>query len=88
MRMPCAACQGAGQMRAKCGSCSGSGLTKTKKKVTVTVPAGVDSTTNLRLVGQGDAGPNGGPKGHLWVKLKVRTALCIELSDRAIERVC
>jgi hypothetical protein len=32
---------------------------------------GVDNSTNLRLANQGDAGERGGPKGHLWVKIKV-----------------
>lgn len=41
------------------------------RTVNVSIPAGVDDTTNLRLASQGDAGPMGGPRGHLWVRLRV-----------------
>jgi molecular chaperone DnaJ len=67
----CNSCDGTGKQRTPCVTCAGTGLIKDKKKVNVNIPAGVDSSSNLRLVSQGDAGKLGGPRGHLWVKLKV-----------------
>jgi molecular chaperone DnaJ len=65
----CPACNGAGKSTPSCGTCHGETTVAETKKVTVTIPAGVDSNTNLRLVNQGDAGFKNGPRGHLWVKL-------------------
>ncbi len=67
----CTACNGAGKSTPQCIACGGETTVAETKKVTVTIPAGVDSNTNLRLVNQGDAGFKNGPRGHLWVKLQV-----------------
>lgn len=71
INMQCNSCHGTGQHQASCNSCSGEGLVRRSHEVIVTVPAGVDDKTNLRLVNQGNAGPFGGPRGHMWVKLRV-----------------
>jgi len=68
----CRSCGGQGQMRTSCSSCRGSGLVPERRTVEVTIPPGVNTNTMLRLVGQGDAGELKGPRGHLWIKLKVR----------------
>jgi len=71
IQMPCNTCKGQGETRTPCSTCKGNGTVKETKTVSVTVPAGVDSNTNLRLRDQGDAGKAGGTKGHLWVKVAV-----------------
>ena len=58
-------------MEDKCEDCSGSGHKQVKKKLKITIPAGVDSGTRLRVSGEGDAGQRGGPAGDLYVYLFV-----------------
>jgi molecular chaperone DnaJ len=70
---PCAECNGTGQKVEKyCGDCSGQGTKKGQKDLTITVPAGVDDGNRLRVRGEGDAGPKGGPPGDLYVFLRVK----------------
>jgi molecular chaperone DnaJ len=45
---------------------------RVKKRLTVTIPPGVDDGTRVRLAGEGNVGINGGPPGHLYVFLSVR----------------
>jgi molecular chaperone DnaJ len=69
----CPACQGSGKViRTPCPTCHGQGLEQKEETMTVNVPAGVDSGTNLRMSGGGDASPvpNGVP-GDLFVVLDV-----------------
>lgn len=69
----CANCRGTGQkVEEYCGTCSGQGLTSKTKQIKVTVPPGVESGNKLRVRGEGDAGPNGGPAGDLYIFLKVK----------------
>jgi molecular chaperone DnaJ len=68
----CGDCEGEGVRRTKCGDCGGEGLKRERRRVTVTIPPGVDNDTNLRLQQQGDAGQYGGPRGHLWVRMSVK----------------
>ena len=69
----CSACQGAGQViRHPCKSCSGAGSQRNQRKLKVNIPPGVDHGTRLRLSGEGESGPNGGPKGDLYVLIHVR----------------
>jgi len=68
----CPACGGQGQViEDKCDDCGGSGQKQVKKKLKITIPAGVDSGTRLRVSGEGDAGQRGGPPGDLYVYLFV-----------------
>lgn len=68
----CPTCNGTGQViEDKCESCSGKGQKQETKKLKITVPAGVDSGTRLRVSGEGDAGSRGGPAGDLYVYLFV-----------------
>ena len=61
MSTMCPYCRGEGQIvRDKCGECSGKGRVATHRKVSVTVPAGVDTGNQLRLNGEGDGGVRGG----------------------------
>merc|ERR1711920_1075880 len=55
-----------------CGTCGGEGLTQKSKQIKVTIPAGVEDGNKLRVRGEGDAGPKGGPSGDLYIYLKVK----------------
>jgi molecular chaperone DnaJ len=68
----CPTCNGQGQViEEKCESCGGAGRKQEKKKLKITIPAGVDNGTRLRVSGEGDAGNLGGPAGDLYVYLSV-----------------
>jgi molecular chaperone DnaJ len=69
----CPGCRGAGkQVEEYCGVCSGQGVVEEPKNVKVKVPPGIEDGTKLRLRGEGDAGPKGGPPGDLYVFLRVQ----------------
>lgn len=68
----CPTCGGTGTVVEKyCGSCDGKGVLKRSKKLNVNIPPGVQDGNRLRIRGEGDAGPKGGPSGDLYVFLKV-----------------
>lgn len=70
---PCAACQGFGTVIADpCPECSGEGRVRTRRTIPVDVPAGVESGTRIKLTGQGEVGPAGGPPGDLYVEVRER----------------
>ncbi len=69
---PCPLCTGRGHVPTeRCGTCNGTGETRTRRKIIVTVPAGSDAGTKIRLKGQGGRGSNGGPPGDLLITLQV-----------------
>jgi molecular chaperone DnaJ len=69
---PCGTCRGEGRVIDKpCPGCRGEGRRRGKKELTIKIPAGVETGSRLRLTGEGDAGPNGGPAGDLYVVLTV-----------------
>jgi molecular chaperone DnaJ len=66
----CPTCNGSGQViEDKCEVCSGNGQKQETKKLKITIPAGVDNGTRLRVSSEGDAGQRGGPPGDLYVYL-------------------
>lgn len=68
----CPTCNGEGQViEDKCESCGGAGRKQETKKLKITIPAGVDNGTRLRVSKEGDAGQRGGPPGDLYVYLFV-----------------
>jgi len=70
---PCPTCRGEGSTIEKpCRECDGTGLATKKQKIRVTIPAGVDDGKRVAIPSQGDAGPNGGPPGDLYVFIHVR----------------
>jgi molecular chaperone DnaJ len=70
---PCPVCLGRGQVPSqRCPTCGGSGEVRTRKKVVITVPEGVDAGTRIRLRGQGGKGANGGPPGDLLITFQVK----------------
>ena len=69
----CPNCRGTGQQIDEyCGACSGQGLLQKTKQVKISIPAGVEDGNKLRVRGEGDAGPKGGPSGDLYIFLKVK----------------
>jgi molecular chaperone DnaJ len=69
---PCPTCRGFGTVIPDpCKECSGDGRVRSRRAVTVTVPAGVDSGTRIQLAGEGEVGPGGGPAGDLYVEVEV-----------------
>jgi molecular chaperone DnaJ len=69
----CPACQGAGQIvKERCLECRGQGRLEREKTIELRIPPGVDTGTRLRVAGEGEPGPNGGPAGDLYVVLEVK----------------
>ncbi|XP_023761740.1 uncharacterized protein LOC111910192 [Lactuca sativa] len=68
----CPNCNGKGEMISEyCRKCSGEGRIRVKKDIKVKIPPGVSKGSILRVAGEGDAGPKGGPPGDLYVYLGV-----------------
>lgn len=68
----CPDCQGKGTIiKEKCHDCRGTGYIQTKKKLKVSIPAGIDDGQAIRLSGVGEPGSNGGPRGDLLVEVAV-----------------
>ena len=68
----CSTCLGSGQiLKDPCKTCRGEGRVRAEKNLSVSVPAGVDSDTHLRISGEGEAGLYGGPPGDLFVVIHV-----------------
>lgn len=69
----CTRCRGTGKIiHSPCKSCGGNGSVKKSKRITVTIPAGIDDGQAVSLRGQGNAGKNGGPAGDLIVGVRVK----------------
>jgi len=69
---PCAACSATGGGSRPCGACHGRGVRPVPERVSVRIPAGVDTGTQIRVRQEGHAGPFGGPRGDLIVSTRVR----------------
>ncbi|MGB0100097.1 MAG: molecular chaperone DnaJ [Nocardioides sp.] len=69
---PCAACRGFGTIIPDpCRECSGDGRVRSRRTLTVKIPAGVDTGTRVQLGGEGEVGPGGGPAGDLYVEIHI-----------------
>lgn len=69
---PCAACRGFGQIIPDpCRECAGDGRVRSRRTLTIKIPAGVDHGTRVQLSGQGEVGPGGGPAGDIYVEIHV-----------------
>ena len=70
---PCTTCRGAGKViQTHCTSCRGEGMERRRRKIAVTIPAGVESGMQVRLTGEGDAGREGGGSGNLYIHVDVQ----------------
>jgi molecular chaperone DnaJ len=73
LQQTCPRCRGSGSIiRNPCDTCLGQGRVRRARKLSVKIPAGVDSGDRVRLSGEGEAGRNGGPPGDLYVEVQVR----------------
>lgn len=73
LQQTCPRCRGSGKIvKNPCDTCLGQGRIRRTKKLSVKVPAGVDTGDRIRLSGEGEAGRNGGPPGDLYVEVAVR----------------
>ncbi len=69
---PCAACRGFGSIIPDpCRECAGDGRVRSRRTLTVKIPAGVDNGTRVQLSEQGEVGSGGGPAGDLYVEIHV-----------------
>lgn len=69
----CSHCQGSGQViKNPCPSCRGQGRVEKERTLELKIPPGVDTGSKLRVSGEGDAGPNNGPSGDLYVVIRVQ----------------
>jgi molecular chaperone DnaJ len=70
---PCPQCQGYGTVIPHpCVECAGDGRIRTRRSLTVRIPAGVDTGTRIQLTGEGEVGPGDGPAGDLYVEVTER----------------
>ena len=68
----CPSCHGKGKIiKNPCKSCHGVGRVEKEKTLQVTIPAGVEDGTRIRLAGEGEAGTNGAPPGDLYIFLDI-----------------
>lgn len=69
----CPTCNGKGSTyKTTCTECKGKGQQRNNKDIVVKVPAGVDTGSQLKLTGKGQAGRNGGPNGDIYIEFKVK----------------
>lgn len=68
----CRTCSGTGRkIETKCSFCFGSGQKLKEEKLNLTIPAGIEENTTMRLAGKGLPGINGGPNGDLYVTISI-----------------
>lgn len=73
IQQTCPHCHGQGEMIAEpCSTCHGQGRVRESKKLTVKIPPGIDEGDRIRLSGEGEAGPQGGPAGDLYVQVSLK----------------
>jgi molecular chaperone DnaJ len=78
----CHACGGAGQtIKTPCKSCGGSGRIRKEKTLQLSVPAGIEAGTRIRLTGEGEAGVRGGTAGDLYVFIGIKAHRFFQRED-------
>ncbi|MBQ0000407.1 MAG: molecular chaperone DnaJ [Clostridiales bacterium] len=81
----CPECNGSGQMiKDKCPDCRGTGYTSSRKKISVSIPAGIDQGQSIRIREKGEPGINGGPRGDLLVEVNVASHPIFQRDDMDI----
>ena len=69
---PCETCQGYGTtIPYPCATCQGQGRVRSRRTVSLDIPAGVETGLRLQLPGSGEVGPAGGPNGDLYIEVTV-----------------
>ncbi|CAA0827877.1 DNAJ heat shock family protein [Striga hermonthica] len=84
----CSACGGSGETSTPCPACSGNGRLRKSKRISLKVPAGVDSGSRLRVRSEGNAGLRGGPPGDLFVAIEVRPDPVLKRDETNILYTC
>ena len=81
----CPECKGKGKIiKEKCPDCYGTGYKSSRKKIQVSVPAGIDNGQSIRIRGKGEPGINGGERGDLSVEVVVSRHPIFERQDYTI----
>ncbi|HSP07968.1 MAG TPA: molecular chaperone DnaJ [Candidatus Dormibacteraeota bacterium] len=81
----CPTCAGAGRILLNpCAQCHGQGRIETPRRLAVRIPAGVDTGSQIRLNGEGEAGVRGGPPGDLYVVLRVKADAHLARHDQDV----
>lgn len=81
----CPECDGTGKVvKDKCTSCRGTGYIANRKKIQVSVPAGIDNGQSIRIRDRGEPGRNGGPRGDLLVEVQVQRHPIFQRQDMEI----
>ncbi|KAK9096424.1 hypothetical protein Sjap_021921 [Stephania japonica] len=86
--MTCSACGGMGETSVPCNTCSGDGRVRRTKRISLKVPAGVDSGSRLRVRSEGNAGRRGGAPGDLFVIIDVIPDPVLKRDDTSILYTC
>lgn len=86
--MTCSTCGGSGEISTPCGTCNGDGRVRKSKRISLKVPAGVDSGSRLRVRSEGNAGRRGGPPGDLFVAIEVLSDPILKRDDTNILYTC
>ena len=82
---PCPDCRGTGKIiKDKCSDCYGTGYVSNKKKIQISIPAGIDNGQSVRIRDKGEPGVNGGPRGDLLVEVIVSRHPIFQRSDMDI----
>lgn len=84
----CPMCGGTGESSTPCNTCGGDGCVRRTKKISLKVPAGVDSGSRLRVRSEGNAGKRGGPPGDLYVFVNVRPDPVLKRDGNNILATC
>ncbi|XP_057795785.1 chaperone protein dnaJ A7A, chloroplastic-like [Salvia miltiorrhiza] len=86
--MTCSTCGGDGEISTPCNTCGGEGRVRKSKRISLKVPAGVDSGSRLRVRNEGNAGRRGGPPGDLFVTIDVLPDPVLRRDDTNILYTC
>ncbi len=82
VQQTCPQCAGSGEeITNPCNDCNGLGSKQASKKISVTIPKGVDDGTRIRLAGKGEAGTKGGTSGDLYLFINVHSHDLFKRSD-------
>jgi len=82
VQQTCPQCAGSGEeITNPCNDCNGQGNKQASKKISVTIPKGVDDGTRIRLAGKGEAGSRGGANGDLYLFINVHSHDLFKRSD-------
>ncbi len=89
VQQTCPQCSGSGeQITNPCSSCSGQGKKQASKRLSVTIPKGVDDGTRIRLAGKGEAGSRGAGSGDLYLFINVYSHDLFKRSDENLYFEC